>query len=198
MRAGQIRRNRLGVVTRHSQFAQTLSGGSNIHQGRSYLLLACYTVTSPWLVLEPENDWEEVGEPSHAERPRALFRRPPVPPPELRPPPMLVRTWLLPWRRPERSPVPDAPSSPPPPLLSPPRRWWWSPPPPFLPLPPEPPPPRVRFPHSRLLLRRCFPRLRSASFSSGVGQTTTSGASSWAIRRALTRARVGAALVYPA
>ena len=34
------RRNTLGVVTRHSQFAQPYSGGSNIHQGSRYLPLA--------------------------------------------------------------------------------------------------------------------------------------------------------------
>ena len=42
MRAGKLQRNRLGAVIRHSQFAQPFSGGSNTHQGRSYLPLAGY------------------------------------------------------------------------------------------------------------------------------------------------------------
>ena len=41
--------------------------------------LACYhTVTSPGSVLEPEDEREDMDEPSHAERPRALSRLPPM------------------------------------------------------------------------------------------------------------------------
>ena len=48
----------LGVVTRHSQFAQSFSGGSNVHRGRScFCLLPATTVTSPWSVLDSEDDF---------------------------------------------------------------------------------------------------------------------------------------------
>ena len=63
-------------------------------------------VTSPWSVLQPEEQREEVDEPSYAERPLTLFRRPPVPPPELRRPPRLLRPRFLLWRRHDPPPYP--------------------------------------------------------------------------------------------
>ena len=51
-------------------------------EGVTFLLPAT-TVTSPWSVFEPEDEGEEVDEPSHAEGSRVVFRGPPVPPPDL-------------------------------------------------------------------------------------------------------------------
>ena len=59
------------------------------------------TVTSPWSVLGAEDELKEEEEPYPVERPLAPSRRPPWPPPELRPPPRLPRPTALPWRRPE-------------------------------------------------------------------------------------------------
>ena len=166
-------------------------------------LLPATTVTSPWSVFELEDEREEVDEPSHDEGPRALFRRPPVPPPELRTPLRLVRAWLLPWRRCGPPPVPDVPPALPPPL-PPPRRLWWPPPPALSPFPPlwppppsELPPPRLRSPRSRRRLRRCLVARLPSSASFGVGHRTGSGASSWANLKALTKARVCARLICP-
>ena len=165
--------------------------------------LPATTVTSPRSVFELEDEREEVDGPSHAEGPRVLFRRPPVPPPELRPPPRLVCSWLLPWRRSEPLPVPDAPPALPSPL-PPPRRLWWpllpqfSPSPPVWPPPPPGlPPPRLRSPRSRLSPRRCLVARLLSSASFGVGQKTGSRVSSWANVKALTKARVGARLICP-
>ena len=58
--------------------------------------------------------------------------------------------------------------------------------------------PRVRSPLSRLSLHPLFRRLRSANSSSGIRPDDGVGTLSWAISRALTRARVGAALGCPA
>ena len=150
-----------------------------------------------------EDEREEVDESSHAEGPRVLLRRPPVPPAELRPLPRLVRAWLLPWRLSEPPPVPDAPPALRP-LLPPLRRLWWPPPPPISPSPPvwpppppELPPPRLRSPRSRLSPRRCSVARRPSRASFGVGRRTGSGASSWANLEALTKARVFACLICP-
>ena len=154
-------------------------------------------------MLELEDEREEVDEPSHAEGPRALFRRPPVPPSDLRPPLRFVRAVLFSWRRCGPSPVPDAPPAVTPPL-PPPRRLWLPPPPPFSPCPslwppppPELPPPRLRSPRSRLPPRRCLMERLPSSAYFGVGQRTGSGTSSWINLEALTKARVGARLICP-
>ena len=123
--------------------------------------------------------------PSHAERPRVLFRRPPVPPPELRPPTRFVRPCLPSRRRPEPTPVPDARRTPPasttaaataavvvvstPTIIAVSPAW--------LPPPPEPPTPWFRSPQSRLSPRSFLFRCRSSSTFFGAGQNTGSGVS---------------------
>ena len=49
-------------------------------------LLPATTVTSPWAVLEPADELKEIDEPYSLERPLAPSLRPPLRPPELRPP----------------------------------------------------------------------------------------------------------------
>ena len=48
-------------------------------------LLPATTATTLWFALGDEDEWNEVDEPSHAERPLAPFLRPRSLPPELRP-----------------------------------------------------------------------------------------------------------------
>ena len=54
--------------------------------------------------------------PSDAQRLLELFGVPPVPPPDLRLPPHMLRPWFLPRSRPEQTQAPDASLSRPPPL----------------------------------------------------------------------------------
>ena len=143
-------------------------------------------------MLENKDEREEIDEPSHAERPLTPFLRPPLSPPELRPTAPVVGPKLHRRRRPQpyqhsmRLPSPHHRSHP-------------------------------RGGGGGRHLHRCCchphgcgPRgrdCRCVAFSPdfvlptlppGFGQKTVLGASSWAISRALTRARVGAALICPA
>ena len=72
---------------------------SSCHRSRH--LFPATSVTSPWSVVEAEDEQEEVDEPSHAQRPLAPFLRPSLPRPELWPLPRLLRPKLTPRRRPE-------------------------------------------------------------------------------------------------
>ena len=134
-----------------------------------------------------------------------MFRRPPVPPPELRPPLRLVRAWLLPWRHCGQPPVPDSPPAlsttvatpaavvvaTTPTILPVSLTQLWPPP------PTELPPPRLRSRRSRLPPRRGLVERLPSRASFGVGQGAGSGPLSWATLKALTIARVGARLICP-
>ena len=91
------------VEVRHQQTSQEgeslRSRCSSCHGSRH--LLPATTATSLWSVLEAEDERGQIDEPSHAERPRAPFLRPPLPPPELRPLSRLLRSKWPPRRRPE-------------------------------------------------------------------------------------------------
>lgn len=110
--AVQARTTGYSVIARHRPFAQAFGRENSIHQGKRHLPLACY---HGHLALGRTRDRRRAGEggrASHAERRLALFDRPPLPPPKLRPPPRLLRPWYLHWRRPEALPAPEAPPPP--------------------------------------------------------------------------------------
>ena len=138
--------------------------------------------TSLWSVLEDEDEREEVDEPSHAERPLAPFLRPPFPPSELRPTAPVFGPNMPPRRRPHAHQHP---------MRCHPRGGGGG-----------------RHPHHFCCHPHgCGPRGRDCrcvavspgfvlpTLPPGLGQKIGSGSSSWTISRALTRARVGAALV---
>ena len=154
-------------------------------------ILPATTTAELWSVLEDEDERENADEPSHAKRPLVLFICPPLPPPELRPTAPVVGLKLTPPRHPQKHQHP------------------------------------IRLPrlHHRCHCRgggggchshnfgchphgcsprgcdcRCLvvpPGCVPPTLPPGFDQKTGSGVSSWAISKALTWARVGAAPVCP-
>ena len=112
--------------------------------------------TSPWNVLGDEDEWEQVHEPFHAERPLAPFLCPPLPPPQLRPTAPVVGPKL---------PLRQSPQAHQHPMRCLYRGGGGGRHPHFF----LPPPSRLRFARSRLSPRRGFPWVCSAKSSFGVG-----------------------------